>query len=77
MSELKKDKGTNYVLIWKSKNGEKNDKDPLAVEQNNYPNKIANIYIVYDLDAWLKNPTKNFKFKNCLFCGNNIVKSSD
>ena len=70
MSELKKDKRTNYVLSWKS-NGVYNsklkslytaflhtiklsgykmeiqfDKDPLAVEQNNYLTKIINIYII-------------------------------
>ena len=42
------------------------DKDPFAVEQNNYVTKIVNVYIVYDLDPWPRNPTKNFKFKNCL-----------
>ena len=26
------------------------DRDPLAVEQNNYVTKIANAYIAYDLD---------------------------
>ena len=30
--------------------GIKFDKDPLAVEQNNYATKIVNAYIVYDLD---------------------------
>ena len=40
-------------------------KDPLAVEQNNYSSKIVNIYTVSDLDTWPKNPTNNFKFKNC------------
>ena len=30
------------------------DKNPLAVEQNNYATKIANFYIVYDLDFWPK-----------------------
>ena len=70
MSELKKEKQTDYVLSWKS-NGVYNskikplytaflhtrkpsgykmeiqfDKDPLAVEQNNYLNKIINIYII-------------------------------
>ena len=89
--ELKKDKGTDYVLSWKSngvynsklkplytaflhsiklsgyKMGIKFDKDPLAVEQNNYLSKIVNVYTVYDLDAWPRNPTNNFKFKNCLF----------
>ena len=84
--ELKKDKGTEYVLSWKSNGvfnsklkplyiaflnniklseyitGIKFDKDPLAVEQNNYLTKIVNVYIVYDLDAWPRNPTDNFKF---------------
>ena len=46
--------------------GIKFDKDPLAVEQSNYLTKIVNVYIVYDLDAWSRNPTNNFKFKNCL-----------
>ena len=53
------------------------DKDPLAVEQNHFLNKIINVYNVYDLDAWQKNPTNNFKFKNCLFGATNIVKKSD
>ena len=43
------------------------DKNPLAVEQKNYLTKIGNVYTVYDLDAWPRNPTNNFKFKNCLF----------
>ena len=43
------------------------DKDPLAVEQNNYLTKIVNVYIVYDLDAWPRNSTNNSKSKNCLF----------
>ena len=30
--------------------GIKFDKDPLVVEQNNYLTKIANVYIVYELD---------------------------
>ena len=37
--------------------GIKLDKDPLALEQNNYLTKIVNVYIVYDLDAWPRNPT--------------------
>ena len=57
--------------------GIKFDKDPLAVEQNNYWTKIVNVYIVYDLDAWTRNPANNFKFKNCLSGATNIVKSSD
>ena len=43
------------------------DEDPLAVEQNNCITKIVNMYIVYDSDAWPRNPTNNLKFKNCLF----------
>ena len=39
--------------------------------------KIVNIYIVYNLDAWPRNPTNNFKFKNCLFGATNVVKNSD
>ena len=27
------------------------DKEPLVVEQNNYASKIANAYIVYELDT--------------------------
>ena len=89
--ELKKDKGTDYVLSWKSNeiyNSKRQplyaalshnikrsgyrmrikfDKDPSAVEQNNYLTKIVNVYIVYDLNAWPSNPSNNFKFENCLF----------
>ena len=57
--------------------GIKFDKDPLAVEQNNYLTKVANVYIVYDLDVWPRNPTNNLKFKNCLFGATNVVKNSD
>ena len=47
--------------------GKKFDKHPLAVEQNNYLTKIVNVLIVYDLDAWSKNPTNNCNFKNWLY----------
>ena len=58
--------------------GIKFDKDPLAVEQNNYlMYKIVNVYIVYDLNAWPRYPTNNFEFKNCLFGATNIVENSD
>ena len=50
------------------------DKDPLALEQNNYLTKIVNVCIVYDLDVWPRNPTNNFKIKNFLFGATNIVK---
>ena len=53
------------------------DKDLLAVEQNNYLTKFENVYVVFDLDARPRNPTNNFKFKNCLFRATNIVKNSD
>ena len=39
--------------------------------------EIVNVYIVYDLDAWPRNPTNNFKIKNFLFGATNIVKNSD
>ena len=40
------------------------DKDPLAVEQNNYSTIGTNAYIIYDLHSWSRNPTNNYKFKN-------------
>ena len=43
------------------------DKDPIALKPSNYLTKISNIYTAYDLDAWPRNPTNIFKFKNCLF----------
>ena len=39
--------------------------------------KKVNIYIIYDLDAWSKNLTNNFKFRNCLLGSTDIVKNSD
>ena len=57
--------------------GIKFDKDPLAVEQNNYASKILNVYIIFDLDAWPRNLTYNFKFKNCLFGGTTVIKNSN
>ena len=99
--ELKKDKGIDYGLSWKS-NGVHNsklkplhtaflhsvklsgysmrikfDKDPLAIEQKDYLTKIVNVYLLYDLNNWPKDPINNFKFKNCLFGVTNIVKNSD
>ena len=101
MLELEKDKGTDYVLRWKSKRVYtcklkplynallqsiklsgykvriKFDEDTLAVEHNNYATKIVNAYIVYELDAWARNPINNFKFKNDLFGATSIIKNSD
>ena len=57
--------------------GIKYDKEPLAVEQNNILSKIVNIYIIYDLDDFQRNPTNSFKFKNCLIGATNVVKNSD
>ena len=57
--------------------GIKSNKGPLAVEQNNYLTKIVNVYIIYDLDAWPRNPTKHFKFKNYLSGATDVVKNSD
>ena len=39
--------------------------------------QIVNAYIVYDLDAWPRNPSNYFKFKNFLFGVTNAVKNSD
>ena len=57
--------------------GTKFDKCFSAVDQSNYLTKIVNFYIVYDLDAWRRNPTSNLEFKNCLFGATNIVKNID
>ena len=39
--------------------GIKFDKDPLTVKQNSYLTKVVNVYIVYDLDAWPRNPANS------------------
>ena len=39
--------------------------------------KIVYVYIAYDLDAWARNPTNNFKCKNCLFGATSVVRNSD
>ena len=65
------------IKLFEYRIGIRFDKDPLAVEHNNYLSKTINVYIVYNLDAWPRNPTNNFKFKNCLFGATNTVKSSD
>ena len=56
--------------------GIKLDKEPLAIEQNNYLTKTVNIYIFYDLDAWPKIPLRNFTIKNCLFGEISIIENS-
>ena len=67
----------NSIKLSEFRIGIKFDIDPLPVEQNNYLTKIVNVYIAYDLDAWSRNPTNNFKFNNCLFGATIIVKNSD
>ena len=57
--------------------GIKFDKDLLTVGQNNYLTKIVNVCIVYDLDAWPRNPINNLKFKDSLSEATNMVKNSD
>ena len=67
----------NSIKLSECRIGLKFGKDPSAIDQNNYLTKIVNVYIVYDLDAWPRNPTNNSKFKNCLFGATDVVKSSD
>ena len=57
--------------------GIKFDKDPLALEQNDYASKNINIYIVYDLGGWARNPTNNFEFKVDLYGATSVVNNSD
>ena len=57
--------------------GIKFDKDPLAVEKNNYVSKVVNVYIVHDLHAWPTKPINNFKFKNYLFGAASVLGNSD
>ena len=45
----------------------------LVTEQINNARKILNVYIVYDLDNWPKNP----EILHCLFGATNVVKNSD
>ena len=43
------------------------DKDPLALKPSNYLTRILNVSIAHNFDAWPRNRTNIFKFKNCLF----------
>ena len=49
----------------------------LGEHQNNYTTKIANVYIVFGLDTWLRNLSYSFVLKNYLFGATNITKISD
>ena len=53
------------------------DKDPLALKPSNYLTRILNVSIAYNFDAWPRNRTNIFKFKNCLFGATSTVKNSD
>ena len=57
--------------------GIKLDKDSLAVEENGYLRKIVNVYIVYELDAWPRNPTNNFNFKSFILRATSVVKNKE
>ena len=98
--KLKKVKGAEYIICWKSKGaynykfialygaclpyekyfgnkiGIQFNSTFLVKQQNNYATKIVNVYIVYDLDNWPKNPLRNFTLKNCLLGLTNIVKDN-
>ena len=50
---------------------------PLVANKNNYLTKIVNVFTVYNVDAWPKNTTDNFNFKNCLFGATSAIKNSD
>ena len=53
------------------------DKDPLTLEQDNYLTKMKDVYIVYDLNAWPRNPIEKFGFENCLFGVTSTIKNRD
>ena len=42
----------NSIKISKCRIGIKFDKDPLAIEKNNYLFKKVHVFIAYHLDAW-------------------------
>ena len=65
------------VKYFRNKIGIQFNSTLLVIEQNNYATKIANVYIVYDLDNWPKNPLRKITLKNCLFGSTNIVKNND
>ena len=95
MLELKIDKGTDYIISWKSKGlyksklialhgaflpyvkhfgvkiGRELNNTPLVIEEINYAPGIVNVYIVYDLDNWPKNPLRNFTLK--IFCLERLI----
>ena len=42
-----------------------------------YRNFILNLHIVYELNAWPRNFTNNFKLKNCLFGTVKLTRNAD
>ena len=89
--EFKIGKATEYITDWKSKGLHgaflPNVKYfgvnigiqfiPSVIGKINYASKIVNVYIIYDLDKWPKNPLRNLTLQSCLFGVTSIVKSSD
>ena len=67
----------NRLKLWEYRIGIKFYKDPLAVEQNHYLNKVVNLYVVYNLEAWTEIPLRNFTLTSFLFRATNIVKNSN
>ena len=66
----------NSTKLSGCRTGIKFNNNALVKEQNNYSSKNVNVYIVYDLHTWSKNPLKNFALKNWLFGASNIVKNN-
>ena len=64
----------HYIGKNRNKIGIKFNSTTLAIEQNNFATKIVNVFIIYDLDNWPKNPLRNFAINSCLFGATNIVK---
>ena len=81
--ELKK--GADYVLSWKSMGVCNSKLKPLytaflnSIKLSEYRTKqlIGENCKCSHLDTWLRNPTNNFNFKNCLFGAASIVKNND
>ena len=42
-----------------------------------YSNPISNLYILYELNNWLRNSTNKFPLKNCLFGTDKLVRNTD
>ena len=45
----------------------------LNVKENDNMAKFVNVYFVYDLDYWPRNPLNNFVLKSCLFVATNML----